>query len=293
MNAAARGTTRVRAADGTELHCECTGDGTAVVFVHEFAGDHRTWEPQVRRFSRSHRCVTFGARGYPPSEVPREAARYSQDLARGDVIAVMDSLGIERAHLVGHSMGAYTALHVGIHHPERCLSITAAGCGWGSSPADAPKVAEVCGDIARMFREEPLDVAADKYANAPMRLTFKAKDPRGFAEFARMLGEHSALGLEMTMLNVQAKRPSLGALEAQLKAMQVPLLVLVGDEDFPCLDGSLFLKRTVPTAALMVVPRSGHTITSEEPDTFNAALAEIFAACESGRWMAHRGTAMA
>jgi pimeloyl-ACP methyl ester carboxylesterase len=225
--------------------------------------------------------------------VPRDASRYSQDIARGDVIAVMDALGIDRAHLVGHSMGAYTALHVGIHHPERCISITAAGCGWGSSPADTPKVAEVCGDIARMFREEPLAVAAEKYANAPMRLTFKAKDPRGFAEFARMLGEHSALGLEMTMLNVQARRPALGALEPQLRELRVPLLVMVGDEDFPCLDGSLFLKRVVPTAALYVVPRSGHTITSEEPDVFNAALAEAFADCESGRWMAHRARGQA
>src|SRR5215211_3338635 len=98
--------------DGVRLHYEETGSGTAIVFVHEFAGDHRTWEPQVRRFSRSHRCVTFGARGYPPSDVPSDASRYSQDISRDDVIAVMDALGIDNAHLVGHSMGAYTALHV-------------------------------------------------------------------------------------------------------------------------------------------------------------------------------------
>jgi pimeloyl-ACP methyl ester carboxylesterase len=279
---------RVRADDGVELHAEETGRGVAIVFVHEFAGDHRTWEPQVRRFSRSHRCITFSARGYPPSDVPEDGAKYSQDRARQDVIAVMDHFGIDRAHLVGHSMGAYTALHVGMHHPERCISITAAGCGWGSSPADEPKVAEICGDIGRMFREQSLAEAASKYADAPMRQTFKAKDRRGYAEFARMLGEHSARGLELTMLNVQARRPSLGALEASLEKMQVPLLVLVGDEDFPCLDGSLYLKRTVPTAALNVVPRSGHTITSEEPAIFNAALAELFSAAEAGTWMAHR-----
>jgi pimeloyl-ACP methyl ester carboxylesterase len=242
----------------------------------------------VRRFSRTHRCITFSARGYPPSDVPEDPARYSQDRAREDVVAVMNHFGIERAHLVGHSMGAYTALHVAIHHPRRCLSVTAAGCGWGSSPADAPKVAEICGDIARMFHDEPVDVAAAKYADAPMRQTFKAKDRRGYAEFARMLAEHSARGLELTMLNVQARRPSLGAMEAGLKQLRVPLLIVVGDEDFPCLDGSLFLKRTVPTSALQVVPRAGHTITSEEPAIFNAALADLFAAVEAGTWMAHR-----
>jgi pimeloyl-ACP methyl ester carboxylesterase len=288
VSAALKGVHRIRASDGTQLHCEETGAGTAIVFVHEFAGDHRTWEPQVRRFSRTHRCVTFDARGYPPSDVPDEPSRYSQDIARGDVIRVMDALGIAKAHIVGHSMGAYTALHVGLHHPERCISIAAAGCGWGSSPADTPKVVEICSDIAKMFREQTVEVAAEKYANAPMRLTFKAKDPRGFAEFARMLAEHSALGLEMTMLNVQARRPSLGALEEPLRAMRIPLLVVVGDEDFPCVDGSVFLKRTVPTAALLVVPRAGHTITSEEPGIFNDALAQLFAATETGHWMSHR-----
>ena len=283
-----RASSRVRAADGTELYCEDTGRGTAIVFVHEFAGDHRSWEPQVRRFSRSHRCVTFDARGYSPSDVPSDPERYGQDIARGDVIRVMDAMGIERAHIVGHSMGAYTALHVGLRHPVRCISITAAGCGWGSSPTDAPTVTEVCGDIARMFREEPIAVAAEKYASAEMRRTFKAKDPRGFAEFARLLGEHSAVGLAMTMLNVQARRPNLKAMENDLREMRVPLLVMVGDEDFPCLDGSLFLKRTVPTAALLVVPRAGHTLNSEEPGIFNDALVDLLWATESGHWLAHR-----
>ncbi len=73
-----------------------------------------------------------------------------------------------------------------------------------------------------------------------------------------------------------------------MKKFSVPLLIIVGDEDETCLDGSVFLKRTVPTAALLVIPRSGHTITSEEPDAVNTALAELFAAAESGRWLAHK-----
>jgi pimeloyl-ACP methyl ester carboxylesterase len=281
----------VIAQDGTTLYYEEVGSGTPVVFVHEFAGDHRTWEPQLRFFSRSHRCITFSARGYPPSDVPDDPAAYSQDLARGDVIAIMDTLDVERAHIVGHSMGAYTALHVGLHHPERCISVAAAGCGWGSSPAERDSSIQLCNDIARMFREEPIEVAADKYAHFAMRLTFEAKDPRGFAEFARMLAEHSGIGSALTMLNLQLKRPTLWELEGRLMAFAVPLLVIVGDEDAPCIDGSLFLKRTVPTAGLLVIPRAGHTITSEEPAAVNAALAELFAASQSDRWLAHKQTA--
>jgi pimeloyl-ACP methyl ester carboxylesterase len=187
-------------------------------------------------------------------------------------------------------MGAATALHVGIHYPERCLSVTAAGCGYGSSPDPAVVEAmrEASRETAKMFETEDFAVAAAKYADGATRQTHKNKDPRGFAEFARMLAEHSPLGHAMTMRNVQAKRPSLWEMEADLKTFSVPLLVLVGDEDDWCVDGSIYLKRTVPTAGLVVIPRSGHTITSEEPAAFNAAVGDLIATTEAGRWLAHK-----
>jgi pimeloyl-ACP methyl ester carboxylesterase len=281
---------KIKTPDGVQLYYEEAGAGTPVVFVHEFAGDYRTWEPQMRRFTRSHRCVTFSQRGYPPSDVPNDPERYGQDIARGDVIAVMDVLGIKKAHVVGHSMGAYTALHVGIRHPERCISVTAAGCGWGSVPDPAARQAmrAQAAETAKMFTEKGIAAAAAIYADTPTRQAQKHKDPRGYAEFSRMLAEHSAQGHALTMTMLQSKRPTLWDLEAELKKLSVPLLVICGDEDETCLDGSVFLKRSAPTAALFVVPRSGHTITSEEPAAVNAALAELFAAAENGRWLAHK-----
>jgi pimeloyl-ACP methyl ester carboxylesterase len=277
--------------DGTRLFYEEAGQGTPVVFVHEYAGDFRTWEPQMRYFSRAHRCVTYSQRGYPPSDVPTDPARYGQDIARDDVVAVMDALKIDKAHVVGHSMGALTALLVGLKYPGRCISVTAAGCGYGSSPD--PKIVEqtraASRETARMFETEDFHSAAARYADGATRQTHKHKDPRGFAEFARMLAEHSPVGHALTMRELQAKRPSLWELEGKLKQFSVPLLVLVGDEDDWCVDSSVYLKRTVPTAGLCVIPRSGHTITSEEPAAFNAALADLIANAEAGRWMAHRG----
>jgi pimeloyl-ACP methyl ester carboxylesterase len=281
---------KIRTSDDVNLYYEEAGTGTPVVFVHEFAGDYRTWEPQMRHFSRAHRCVTFSQRGYPPSDIPDDPARYGQDFARSDVVALMDALRIEKAHVVGHSMGAYTALHVGIKHPQRCISVTAAGCGWGSlaDPAARAAMRAQAAETSKMFMEKDMAAAAAIYADTPTRQTQKYKDPRGYAEFARMLAEHSARGHALTMAMLQAKRPTLWDMEADLKKFSLPLLIVVGDEDETCLDGSVFLKRAVPTAGLLVIPRSGHTITSEEPDAFNAALAELFAAAESGRWLAHK-----
>jgi pimeloyl-ACP methyl ester carboxylesterase len=280
----------ISARDGVRLYYEEAGSGSAVVFVHEYAGDWRSFEAQMRHFARAHRCVTYSQRGYPPSDVPHDPARYGQDIARDDVLALMDALAIDKAHVVGHSMGAYTALHVGMRAPERCISVVAAGCGWGSTP-DIKKREEMkalAAETGRMFATEGIAQAAAKYADAPMRQAQKHKDPRGHAEFARMLAEHSAEGHAHTMLNLQLKRPTLWEMEEGLKRFAVPLLVIVGDEDDPCIDGSVFLKRTVPTAGLLVIPRSGHNIPSEEPAMFNAALAELFASAEAGRWLAHR-----
>jgi pimeloyl-ACP methyl ester carboxylesterase len=281
---------KIRTSDGVNLYYEEAGTGTPVVFVHEFAGDFRTWEPQMRRFSRSHRCITYSQRGYPPSDIPDDAARYGQDVARSDVIALMDALKIEKAHVVGHSMGAYTALHVGVRHPQRCISVTAAGCGWGSLPDPAARAAmrAQAAETSKMFNEKGMEAAAVLYTDNPTRNSQKHKDPRGYAEFVRMLSEHSAQGHSLTMAMLQAKRPTLWDMEPDLKKFSPPLLIIVGDEDETCLDGSVFLKRTAPTAGLLVVPRSGHTITSEEPDVVNAALAELFAAAESGCWLAHK-----
>lgn len=278
----------VTTADGIRLHYETAGSGPSVLFIHEFAGDHRTWEPQLRYFSRSHHCVAFAARGYPPSDVPEAKDSYSQDIARQDALTVMDALGLEKAHIVGHSMGAYTALHIGLQHADRCLSVSAIGCGWGSNPSEREEAARLCEGIAAMFANEPVASAAAKYARFPMRSTFQAKSPRGFAEFERMLAEHSGTGSALTMLNVQQKRPTLWDMKSQLESFALPLLVIVGDEDHPCLDGSLFLKRTVPLAALVVIPRSGHTITLEEPAAVNAALSELFASVALGSWDSHR-----
>ncbi len=281
---------KISTPDGTKLYVEEAGSGTPVVFVHEYAADYRTWEPQMRHFARSHRCITYSQRGYPPSDVPEDPDKYTQDVFRDDVIAVMDALKIDKAHVVGHSMGASTALHVGIHYPKRCLSVTAAGCGYGSSPD--PKIVEesraASRETAKMFAQSTMADAAVKYGDGPTRQSQKHKDPRGYAHFVKMLSEHSPLGHSLTMANLQAKRPTLWDMQPDLKTFAPPLLIVVGDEDDWCLDASVFLRRTAPTAGLVVVPRTGHTLTSEEPEKFNAALAEFFAEAERGTWLSHK-----
>ena len=270
--------------DGVRLYIEAVGSGTPIVFVHEFGGDHRSWEPQVRHFARRYHCVTFAARGYPPSDVPADVERYSQALAADDIVVVMDSLNLPKAHIVGLSMGGFASLHFGLRHAARALSLVIAGAGYGAEKEHEDYFRNVSLEVARQFERQGAREFAKTYSLGASRVQFQNKDPRGWQEFATQLGEHDALGAANTMRGVQARRPSIYDLETQLKQMAVPALVVVGDEDDHCLQPGIFLKKTIPACGLAVMPKTGHTLNLEEPAAFNALLAEFFAQVEAGQW---------
>ena len=261
--------------DGVRLSFEETGSGSPVLFVHEFAGDHRSWEPQVRALARRHRCVTYDARGYPPSDVPEEPERYSQEQAVADALAVLDHLGIERAHVVGLSMGGFCTLHLGLRHPERALSLTVAGCGYGAQPELREGWQGETEASARSFETEGTAATAERYMLGPARVQLQRKDPRGWEESKRWLAEHSAAGSALTLRGVQMRRPSLYDLTDRLRRLTVPVLLVTGDEDEGCLEPNLMLKRTIPAAALAVLPRTGHACNLEEPALFNRLVLDF------------------
>lgn len=270
--------------DGVSLYYEEAGAGTPVVFVHEFAGDLRSWEPQLRHFSRRYRCIAYNARGYPPSGVPHSFERYSQERARDDILSVLDGLGIDRAHIVGLSMGAFATLHVGMTHGGRAISLVTAGIGHGAHPTQYEQFRRDSLALADTMLEKGMVHLAESYGHSAYRTQLRDKDPRGFDEFIRHLSGHSATGSANTMRGYMARRPSLYDLRSGLARISTPLLIVAGDEDEPTLEPSLMLKRTIATSALVMLPKSGHMMNLEEPALFNRVVEEFFRQVESGRW---------
>jgi pimeloyl-ACP methyl ester carboxylesterase len=270
--------------DGIKLFYQETGSGIPIVFVHEFAGDHRSWEPQLRYFGRRYRCIAYNARGFPPSDVPVDGERYSQDRARDDIRSVLDALAIDQAHIVGLSMGGFATLHFGFTYPDRARSLVIAGAGYGAAPGERHKFAEETEASAKKFETLGMAKAAEAYGLGPTRVQFQNKDPRGFKEFADQFAEHSAQGSALTMLGVQRRRPSLFDLTDKMKTITAPALVMTGDEDWSCLEPALLMKRNIPTSGLVVMPNCGHLINLEEPDAFNRHLADFLHAVDLGKW---------
>src|SRR5665213_456022 len=271
--------------DGVKLYYEETGSGRPILFIHEFSGDFRAWELQVRFFSRRYRCITFNARGYPPSEVPKGVEKYSQRRAVDDAVDLLNHLKIEKAHIVGLSMGGFAALNYGVHYPDRALSLTVGAAGMGAEPDKTEQFKKEVEIVAQRWESEGPAKFAPVYGSGPGREQLELKDPRGFQEFIAQLSEHSPEGAALTLRGVQMRRPSPFDLKSEEERMTVPTLIIHGDEDRSCLGTDAYMKKTIPSAGLMVFPKTGHTINLEEPALFNFALQEFFTQVESGRWL--------
>src|SRR5215475_12783808 len=238
--------------NGINIFYEEAGQGVPLVFVHEFAGEAKSWHLQMRFFARRYRCLAFNARGYPPSDVPDDPKAYSQDLAASDIVGLLDALKIDRAHVCGLSMGGYAVLHFGLRWPERAHALVVAGAGYGSVRSETEKFRRDVAQTADLFERDGMKAVAEFYTKGPTR--------------------------------VQMTRTSIYDLEEGMKKLTVPTLIMTWDEDEPCLDPAIFMKRAMPSSGLVIMPKAGHTINLEDPEGFNRAVLDFLTAVDAGRW---------
>lgn len=280
--------------DGVRLFFEDSGgSGPAILFLHEYAGDHRSWGQQVAALKGRFRCLAVSSRGYPPSDCPDAPDAYSQDLMNADALAVLDAAGVEKAHVTGLSMGAFTALQLVQFHPDRVISAIAVAGGSGSAQDPAARegfVTEALGLAAMM--EKSGVVPAEAMCKGPTRIQLKGKDEAAWAMSVEHLAGHPARSAAHMLRRVQVGRPSLREQAATLAAVKAPVMLMVGDEDTSCLHVNIWLKQVMASARLMVFPACGHALNLEEPELFNQALTGFVTLVESGQWRARNTATM-
>ena len=269
-------------ANGVEIYYEVTGQGYPLIWSHEFGGSYDSWEAQVKFFSRRYQVITYAARGWPPSDVPEDPTAYTQDIVVNDLYLLMRHLNISEAHIGGLSMGGSVALNFGIAHPEMAKSLIVASAGSGSTNRDT--FLSTGQSMADRLLSEGMVPVAEDYGTTNIRVQLRRKDPMGFETFARLLSEHSATGSALTYQGFVMNRPTVFELEDKLKSLRVPTLIMIGDEDEPCIEPGIFMKRTIPVSGLSCFPQSGHAINLEEPDLFNRTVLDFLTAVEAERW---------
>ena len=256
---------------GVQLYYEEAGSGPAVLFVHEMASDLRQWRGQTGPLSARFRCIAFNARGYPPSDVPHEDEAYRWERFAADIGAVLDHLALTDAVLVGWSMGAYAALQFTRLNPGRVRGLVAVGVGSGSPAAERAGFQAQMRELALAWRSDP-EQAAALIAETPGRQPLRRRDPDAFAAWLADLERHSPEGMALTSANYQGLRPSLEDIEVELARLALPVLLMVGDEDPPCLAATGSLAEVIPGAELAVLPGGGHMPMLEDPAGFNRRL---------------------
>jgi len=273
---------QAKAADGTSLYYESQGSGPAIIFVHELAGTCHSFDLQVAALKERYRCITYNARGYPPSDVPSAIDSYSQDIAAADIGAVLDAAGEKDAHVMGVSMGSAAALQFTISHPNRVRSAILCSIGSGSDVKPDEYVANMEAMAARV-EKNGMDQIRQNFTASPARQKLKEKSPAEYQKFLADLERFSVQGLANTMRGVQKRRPPLYAHKEKIAALRVPALVVLGGIDEGCSKPSRFLAETLPGARLEILPNTGHGVNIEEPDRVNRMVAEFVGAVEAKR----------
>jgi pimeloyl-ACP methyl ester carboxylesterase len=276
----------VAAVNGVELYYEEAGEGVPLVWNHEFAGDFRSLELQVREFARRHRVITYNYRGWPPSSVPIESEAYRTEALDEDLAGLLRQLGIARAHVGGLAMGGNIALSFAAKYPATVASLIIVGSGSGTV-AREQFIAE-SERLARVYEERGAAIAGWEIAQRPGRRIYEKKDPRGYSEFLERLQGHSAHGAAAAIRGVLIRRRTIFEMEDELRGILAPTLVVVGDRDGGAIDASLFMQRTIRHVGVVMLPFTGHTPNLEEPLLFNLHVGEFLSAVSQGRWATWR-----
>jgi pimeloyl-ACP methyl ester carboxylesterase len=165
------------------------------------------------------------------------------------------------------------------------VTIASVGSGSDQPQGEYRASMEAQADFAQASGTQAL---AEHMLQSPNRHRLKDKSPVQYRNFIDQLAAVSPLGIANTMRSVQARRPPIYAHKERVAALRVPALIVVGDEDEPCLKPSRFLHETLPGARLEVIPRCGHLVNIEEPAIFNALVQGFVEQAEARRGGSHR-----
>jgi 3-oxoadipate enol-lactonase len=252
------------------------GSGPPLVLLHGLACGRRMWFHQIRALQSRFRVIAYDQRGHGLTDTPSVATDYSAGHLARDLIGVLDTLGIERAAIVGFSMGGGPALALAATRPERVSHLVLADVGAG---ADDPIKTEWMSRLwIKLIEQGAVDQLVCEMLRSEFYKVYAGRDARSREYMAALIRATPIDGLRFTLSEVLAKRKSLFRLTSALKRVKAPTLVMTGQRDYVCSKAARLMAATIPNAALKFIANSGHMAPLEQPAAFSAALLEFLAA---------------
>jgi pimeloyl-ACP methyl ester carboxylesterase len=256
-----RGEARV---GGVRIVYESWGDGPVLVCCHAFGVDRTLWAPQIERFARTHRLVTFDQRGSGESDhplpAPGEPDPYTVDSFAEDLRGVLDDVGSPRARILGYSMGGATALRFATRWPERVEALVLASTMASRLPEP---IIERAGVVERVLQRDGMWAAYRLYFEGPLfeRVPREERTLDLLEAWVARATPHGFRGC----FKVTIDRPSM---VGDLGRISAPTLILVGERDTLYLAEAELMAREIPNAHAVVMPGLGHAMNFEAPDAF-------------------------
>jgi pimeloyl-ACP methyl ester carboxylesterase len=252
--------------DGLRINFELHGErGDPLILVHGATGDITDWRHQVAEFAPTHRVLIMDLRGHGRSTAPADRDAYSIDRMARDVVELVDHVGFDRYHLVGHSMGGAISQEIALADPQRLASLTLFDTGYGHARVPDERLARYNAKRHRLAEEEGMAAVA----NMPSRF-----EPPPFQTAERRDEERARL----SRMSVDAFIGIARGIEAwsgtrdRIETLRVPTLLICGELDLAFLKAITRLSEKIPDSTLAIIPQAAHSPQYERPDLFNAAL---------------------
>jgi pimeloyl-ACP methyl ester carboxylesterase len=242
-----------------ELH---GGEGEPLVFVHGYTGDVTDWRHQIPEFSATHRVLVVDNRGHGRSHAPRERETYNVIQMASDLEGVIDEVGFERYHLVGHSMGGAISQEIALKSPGRLMSLTIEDSG--HSFEMNPTVLQYLEKRYEIAEQHGMEAVANLPGLPPPPHATEARRAEEKARLERM----SIDGFIGAWRGLTSWRGS----SDRLHQIQTPTLVIYGELDTPLVAGAKHLAANIPGAELEMIPEAAHSPQFERPDLFNGLV---------------------
>lgn len=266
-------------AGGIEISYELAGEGDALVLIHGFTDNLGMWYNQVPAFASRFKVLRYDVRGHGETETPRGG--FSMDLLVADLRALLAALEIERACLLGYSMGGRIALQFALEHPESTAALVFAnsgvrGAGSQLTEAQVAELVERRRQMAEMLATGDIEVIAEGMTERSFSPGMKQRDPATFQRYK-----------EIKLRNDPSHYPAIleGLVQAMasppdLTELRCPALIIAGDRDhFMAVEEARAMEKAIRDATVVVLP-TGHAAAIQAPQAFNQAVLDFMSRLE-------------
>jgi 2-succinyl-6-hydroxy-2,4-cyclohexadiene-1-carboxylate synthase len=265
------------AADGVHLNVEIAGDGYPLLLLHGFTGSAATWQPLTSVWG-AFRTIAVDLVGHGASDAPLDEPRYSMERCVTGLVSILDALSVERAAVLGYSLGGRVALHLALAAPERVAALVLESASPGIEDRHE-RAARIASDraLADRIERDGIEAFIDEWEKLPLWATQSdlPESVRRALRAQRLRNSARGLANSLRGMGAGAQEP----VRARLGELSMPVLLVAGEQDQKYRDLAAEMRERIAGARADIIEGAGHAVHLERPEVFAPIVKEFLASC--------------